>query len=162
MAEFRMPSLGADMDRGTLLEWRVAVGDRVERGDIIAVVDTDKSDIEVEVFDGGVVTELLVPEGTEVAVGTPLAHIEAEAATASPPAPLPSEPAVGPTVVPTVVPAATAEQPVAHPAAVEALPHEVPTRPKVFSPLVRHRAEELGVDLDGLVGSGAGGVITRA
>ncbi|MGZ4681062.1 MAG: 2-oxo acid dehydrogenase subunit E2, partial [Acidimicrobiales bacterium] len=62
---------------------------------------------------------------------------------------------------PTVVPAATAEQPVAH-GAVEALPHEVPTRPKVFSPLVRHRAEELGVDLDGLVGSGAGGVITRA
>jgi pyruvate dehydrogenase E2 component (dihydrolipoamide acetyltransferase) len=86
MAEFLMPSLGADMDAGTILEWRVQPGDAVHRGDIVAVVDTEKSDIEVEVFEDGVVEELLVGVGQEVAVGTPLARIGAvtEAATAAP------------------------------------------------------------------------------
>lgn len=149
MAEFRMPSLGADMERGTLLEWRVAAGDTVARGDIIAVVDTDKSDIEVEVFDSGVVTELLVPEGTEVAVGTPLARIEAGASAPTPPERAASEP-TGPT--------ATAP----HRVLVEPHRPPVPTaRPKVFSPLVRHRAQQLGVDLATIMGSGSGGLITR-
>ncbi|HET9731372.1 MAG TPA: dihydrolipoamide acetyltransferase family protein [Acidimicrobiales bacterium] len=75
MGTFRMPSLGADMDSGTLVEWRVGPGDPVRRGDIVAVVDTEKSTIEVEVFEDGVVGELLVAEGVEVPVGTPLAAI---------------------------------------------------------------------------------------
>src|SRR5512138_1818144 len=75
MGDFLMPSLGADMDSGTVLEWRVHPGDTVHRGDIVAVVDTDKSTIDVEVFEDGVVTELLVEPGTEVPVGTVLAHI---------------------------------------------------------------------------------------
>ena len=58
-----MPSLGADMEAGTIVEWRVHPGDVVHRGDIVAVVDTEKSDIEVEVFEDGVVEELLVDEG---------------------------------------------------------------------------------------------------
>ena len=62
---------------GTIVEWLVAPGDVVHRGDIVAVVDTDKSAIDVECFDSGVVDELLVDVGTEVAVGTPLAHIGA-------------------------------------------------------------------------------------
>ena len=70
-----MPSLGADMDVGTILEWRVGPGDVVHRGDIVAVVDTEKSDIEVEVFEDGVIEDLLVDVGVEVAVGTPLARI---------------------------------------------------------------------------------------
>jgi pyruvate dehydrogenase E2 component (dihydrolipoamide acetyltransferase) len=70
-----MPSLGADMEVGTVVEWRVGPGDQVHRGDIVAVVDTEKSTIEVEVFEDGVVEEVLVPEGEEVAVGTPLARI---------------------------------------------------------------------------------------
>ena len=53
MAEFRMPSLGADMEAGTLVVWNVQPGDRVKRGDIIADVETDKGIIEVEVFDDG-------------------------------------------------------------------------------------------------------------
>jgi pyruvate dehydrogenase E2 component (dihydrolipoamide acetyltransferase) len=76
MAEFTMPSLGADMDRGTLLEWLVKPGDIVQRGDIVAVVDTSKSAVEVETFTEGVVDALLVEPGTTVAVGTPLATIE--------------------------------------------------------------------------------------
>ena len=69
--EFRMPSLGADMEDGTIVEWLVQPGDAVHRGDIVAVVDTDKADIEVEIFEDGVVEELLVPEGDKVPVGTP-------------------------------------------------------------------------------------------
>ena len=91
MGEFRMPSLGADMDSGKVVEWRVAPGDAVHRGDIVAVVDTDKADIEVEVFEDGVVEELLVEVGTEVEVGTPLARISGAGATAAtPPSPPPA------------------------------------------------------------------------
>ena len=75
MAEFRMPSLGADMDEGTLVSWLVGVGDHVERGQVVAEVDTEKSVIEVETFDTGTVAELLVEEGERVPVGTPLAVI---------------------------------------------------------------------------------------
>jgi len=77
MSDFVMPSLGADMDDGVLNQWLVAPGDTVARGDVVAVVTTDKSDIEVEVFHPGVVRELLVAEGTRVAVGAPIARIDA-------------------------------------------------------------------------------------
>ena len=75
MGEFKMPSLGADMDAGSIMEWRVHPGDTVHRGDIVAVVDTEKSDIEVETFEDGVIEELLVSPGVEVPVGTALARI---------------------------------------------------------------------------------------
>jgi pyruvate dehydrogenase E2 component (dihydrolipoamide acetyltransferase) len=77
VGEFLMPSLGADMDAGTVTEWLVKVGDEVHRGDIVAVVDTDKADIDVEIFESGVIEELLVPEGVKVPVGTPLARLHA-------------------------------------------------------------------------------------
>ncbi|WUX64332.1 hypothetical protein OG522_04885 [Streptomyces sp. NBC_01431] len=72
-----MPSLGADMDEGTLLEWLVGPGDLVHRGDPVAVVETAKSTIEVECFETGTMAELLVEPGTTVPVGTPLALIGA-------------------------------------------------------------------------------------
>ncbi|MST32136.1 biotin/lipoyl-binding protein, partial [Acidimicrobiaceae bacterium USS-CC1] len=77
MGEFRMPSLGADMDEGTLTRWLVRPGDRVAKGDIVAVIDTEKSTIEVEIFEGGTVEQLVVPEGTRVPVGTVLARVGA-------------------------------------------------------------------------------------
>ena len=70
-----MPSLGADMDAGTLLEWLVKPGDEVHKGDIVAVVDTDKAAVEVECFESGVFGSILVEPGTNVPVGTPLATI---------------------------------------------------------------------------------------
>ena len=73
VAEFRMPSLGADMESGTLVEWLVKVGDPVRRGDIVAVVETPKSTVEVECFDTGTVEELVVEEGQRVPVGEVLA-----------------------------------------------------------------------------------------
>ena len=68
MAEFRMPSLGADMDAGTLVEWRVRPGDAVRRGDIVAEVETDKGLVEIEIFADGIIDSILVPEGRKVPV----------------------------------------------------------------------------------------------
>jgi pyruvate dehydrogenase E2 component (dihydrolipoamide acetyltransferase) len=84
MGEFKMPSLGADMEEGTLLLWKVRPGDTVHRGDIIAEVATDKGDIEIEVFEDGVVTKLLVEAGADVPVGTVLAIIGEDTAPARP------------------------------------------------------------------------------
>ncbi len=75
MAEFLMPSLGSDMETGTLIEWQKKPGDTVTRGDIIAVVETQKGAIEIEVFDSGVLETQLVDIGKPVPVGTPLALI---------------------------------------------------------------------------------------
>ena len=72
MPDFCMPALGADMEAGTLLEWRIVPGQPVRRGDIVALVDTDKAEIEVEIFTDGIVEELLVAPGTKVPVGTVL------------------------------------------------------------------------------------------
>ncbi len=75
MGEFRMPSLGADMDVGTIVEWLVKPGDVVHRGQIVAVVDTAKAAIEIEAFEEGVLEEILIGLGVQVPVGTPLAVI---------------------------------------------------------------------------------------
>src|SRR3954453_2716144 len=68
MIDFRMPSLGADMEDGTLVEWLVKPGDRVKRGDVVAVVETQKGAIEIEIFNDGVVAELAVTIGAIVPV----------------------------------------------------------------------------------------------
>jgi len=75
MSEFRMPALGSDMEAGTLVEWLKHPGDTVKRGDIIAVVDTQKGAIEIEVFEDGVLENALVTPGEKVPVGTVLATI---------------------------------------------------------------------------------------
>ncbi|MEU8108729.1 2-oxo acid dehydrogenase subunit E2 [Nonomuraea muscovyensis] len=96
MADFRMPSLGADMETGTVSEWLVKPGDSIRKGDPIAVIDTDKALIEVESFHTGVVGRLVVNTGERVPVGTTLAVVDertpAERAPAepSPPPPEPS------------------------------------------------------------------------
>lgn len=76
MIEFLMPSLGADMEDGTLVEWRKQPGDILQRGDIIADVDTQKGLIEIEVFDEGILEKHVVKEGEKVPVGTVLALIK--------------------------------------------------------------------------------------
>lgn len=78
MIEFIMPSLGSDMEAGTLVEWRIKPGDKVKRGDIIAEVDTQKGLIEIEVFNEGKIQKLLIREGEKVPVGTLMALIDDE------------------------------------------------------------------------------------
>ncbi|MBK9179871.1 MAG: 2-oxo acid dehydrogenase subunit E2 [Acidimicrobiales bacterium] len=158
MGEFRMPSLGADMESGTLLEWRVQPGDAVHKGDIVAVVDTDKSAIEVEIFESGVIGELLVPVGDKVPVGTLLATVLPPGATlATPPAAPPAAPAPAEVPAPRAAPAEVPAPPAAA-VARAAAPHAS----HLVSPVVRHLAERLGVDLDSVAPTGAGGRITRA
>lgn len=76
MYEFKMPSLGADMQDAKLVEWKVRPGDRVKKGDIIATIETRKSAVDVESFRTGVVEQILVQPGEDwIAVGTLLALI---------------------------------------------------------------------------------------
>lgn len=73
MIEFRMPSLGADMEDGTLIEWRVSPGEEVARGQVICVVDTQKGAIDVEVWEPGTVAQLVVEPGQKLPVGATMA-----------------------------------------------------------------------------------------
>ena len=93
MYEFRMPSLGADMDAGTLVEWKFKPGEAVERGQVIAVVETEKGAIDVEIWESGTIDRLLVQPGTKVPVGAVLAVLRT--GVEATPAAEPSTPAVG-------------------------------------------------------------------
>jgi pyruvate dehydrogenase E2 component (dihydrolipoamide acetyltransferase) len=138
-SEFRLPALGADMDEGTIVQWNVAPGSVVKRGDVVAVVETDKGAIDVEIFQDGVIREIVVQPGTKVPVGTVLAMLEG---------------AEGPSAADEKVSAADGSPPppVTESAATGA-------RLKI-SPAARKRAGELGIDVATLQGSGPGGVIT--
>jgi pyruvate dehydrogenase E2 component (dihydrolipoamide acetyltransferase) len=130
MHEFRMPSLGADMDAGTLVEWKVAAGDVVKRGQVVAVVETQKGAIDVEIWEDGTVDRLLARSGAKVPVGEALALLRAPGEAPGAPVPAP------------VVPAKAAPAPSA-PAAPS--PAAAPARARV-SPAARKRAGELGID----------------
>lgn len=133
MAEFCMPSLGSDMQAGTLIEWRVQQGDRVHRRDVIAVVETDKAAIEIEVYEDGVIESLLVKPGEKVPVGTVMAVIGDKDG----------------------VKAAAKEQ------VVETISSPGIYRGRV-SPYARKLAAERGVDLNTVVGTGPEGAICAA
>jgi pyruvate dehydrogenase E2 component (dihydrolipoamide acetyltransferase) len=152
MAEFVMPKLGADMSTGTLTSWRKQVGDLVHRGDIIAEVETEKGNIDVEVFSDGTIERLLISPGQKVPVGTIMALIRehgpaapAPAAAGPPGAELPGPAAAPPR--PQVVPGRRAE------------PHGAERL--AISPSARRLARELGVDPAAVHGTGHGGAITR-
>jgi pyruvate dehydrogenase E2 component (dihydrolipoamide acetyltransferase) len=156
MAEFRMPSLGADMEAGTLVAWKVKPGDAVRRGDVVAVVETDKGAIEVEIWEDGVVGEIHVEEGARVPVGTVLATVRSPgAAPAAPPPERPARPppATAPGPPPGAPPPGAAASPAAPPSA-------APGERVRASPAARSRARELGVDLGAVRGTGPGGAVT--
>jgi pyruvate dehydrogenase E2 component (dihydrolipoamide acetyltransferase) len=146
MGEFRMPSLGADMRAAILMHWRVKPGDKVKRGDIIADVETDKGLIEIEVFENGVVDQIVAEPGKRLPVGTVLATIRGEGEGAAPA--IVTRPAAAPP--PRLAPEAKP------PIRAAPMPHVR------ASPLARKSAQELGVDLSKITGTGAGGVIEQA
>ena len=153
MGDFLMPSLGADMEHGKIVEWLVKPGDYVRRGDLVAVVDTDKTVMDVESFQEGVVAELLVALDETVPVGTPLARITqtpAEVGAPGPEAPAPPARSAAPKTGET--------PPIAPPIAPPAAP---PTAPPIAPP-VRHLAHRLGVDTARIHGTGKAGAVTRA
>ena len=152
MSEFRMPSLGADMQFGTIVDWRVKPGDAVKRGDVVALVETEKGVIEVEIFESGVVESLVVPPGQKVPVGATLAILQTEGKPREP------QPAAAPAAAAAPSLPITEEKPPVQIPSV-APPAEAAGRLRV-SPLARKRAQELGVELSSIAGSGADGSIT--
>ncbi len=132
---FELPSLGADMEHGTVLEWYVQPGDHVDRGSLVALVSTEKADVDVEIWQDGVIAELLVAIGDEVPVGTPLLRLEAvDAGVETAPSPTVSTPAVAASVVPTpAVPTPAVPTPAVP---TPAVPSAVVSTPSVPAPVV--------------------------
>ncbi len=156
MGEFRMPSLGADMEAGTLVEWLKAPGDKVARGDIVAVVETQKGAIEVEAFEDGTLDRTLVEIGTKVPVGTPLAVIRAAGEAAAPAEAEKEKKKLAPEPAPPAPKAPVRPAPAAPP---------TPARGerRRITPAARRLAEEEGFDdarLRAIQGTGPDGAIT--
>jgi pyruvate dehydrogenase E2 component (dihydrolipoamide acetyltransferase) len=163
MAEFVMPTLGADMTEGTLVAWKKKVGDRVEKGDIIAEVETDKATIEVEVFTSGMIERLVAQPGDKVPVGTVMATIREEETAGPAPSPQPVKPIVQPEGLP---PAAREEfritMPPPFPAETPAIAPARTQEPRLrISPAARQLADQLGIDPATVTGTGPDGAITR-
>ena len=149
MSDFRMPSLGADMDAGTLVEWKIKPGDKVKRGDIVALVETQKGIVEIEIWESGVIEATLVEPGSKVSVGTVLATLATEGETLRPPpraqaAPMIASPPAQPPVKLDTATISTASG------------ARIPA-----SPAARQLARERGIDLAGVHGTGPHGTITR-
>jgi pyruvate dehydrogenase E2 component (dihydrolipoamide acetyltransferase) len=160
MIEFVMPILGADMEAGTLVEWRRQPGERVERGEVIAEVETEKGLIEVEVFTSGVIEKILVAPGEKVPVGTVMALIREDPGTAAITigAPPPAVGAVSMSVgAPPEVPTSGGVPRGPAPDATAARGRE--TKRVRASPAARRRAADLGVDLAAVRGTGPDGAI---
>jgi len=166
--EIKMPALSPTMTTGTLAKWLVGEGDRVNSGDVIAEIETDKATMEVESVDDGVMAKIFVDAGTEnVAVGAVIAVLAEDGETASDVAKAglqePSSP------VPVTSVAAEAKER-AEPAPVTAAPVKaVPApktkssdKPRIFaSPLARRIAADRNIALEGITGSGPYGRILR-
>ncbi len=143
MIEFRMPSLGADMEDGTLTAWRVNVGDFVKSGDIIAEIDTQKGLIEIEFFEEGIVDQLLLKVGEKVKVGTVIATFQNESALEK------SVKKAEPTL--SVISKASEESPI----------QEKKDARIRISPLAKIIAHENKINLEEIKGTGEGGIITK-
>jgi pyruvate dehydrogenase E2 component (dihydrolipoamide acetyltransferase) len=148
-----MPKLGFDMAEGTLVRWVRRVGETVQKGDVLAEIETDKATVEVEAGESGVVRKHLVGEGVAVPIGTAIAVI----GTADEPI---DDAAVAPKTVepsaPVSAPPAPAGPPLAAPGAAGVLPAGVRA-----SPLARRMAGEASLDLRRVTGSGPGGRVTK-
>ncbi|WP_370030930.1 pyruvate dehydrogenase complex dihydrolipoamide acetyltransferase [Qipengyuania mesophila] len=163
----KMPALSPTMEEGTLAKWLVKPGDKVEAGDIMAEIETDKATMEFEAVDEGTIASIAVDEGTEgVKVGTVIAMLAEEgedvdeAAKAAPSGDAPKEEAKS-------EPASAKAEPVAAPAPTPA-PAPAASAPKpsgdriIASPLAKRIAEQKGIDLSGVTGSGPNGRIVKA
>ena len=160
-----MPALSPTMTEGTLARWLKKEGDQIRAGDVIAEIETDKATMEVEAVDEGVLGRILVADGTEgVAVNAPIA-ILVEKGEAVPAGPAATAPVVAPVAIaapPAAAPAVAAAPsapaaPMAAAAPIAAVGDRV-----VASPLAKRMAQQSGLSLAGLAGSGPGGRIVKA
>jgi pyruvate dehydrogenase E2 component (dihydrolipoamide acetyltransferase) len=156
MTDILMPALSPTMEEGTLAKWHVKAGDSVRSGDVIAEIETDKATMEVEAVDEGVVEAILVPEGTEnVKVNAPIARLKGEGAADSPPtaAAQPVPPPLGEGDHPK---AGGGGAPAAAPPPDRSPGDRIPA-----SPLARRLAQQQGLDLKSIKGSGPHGRIIK-
>lgn len=162
MPDVLMPRLSDTMTEGVLTQWLKKEGDTVHRGDVLAEIETDKATMELEAYDNGVLTRILVSPGTTVPIGQPIAVIgDAGADTTPAPTtaittPTPTQETPAPSQAPPPAPPAPTPAPPT-PAATPGVPSAVRT-----SPLARARAREHGIDLSTVNGTGPGGRIVRA
>ncbi len=182
MAEVEMPQLGETVTEGTITRWFKQVGESVNPDEPLFEVSTDKVDTEVPSPISGTLTEIRVPEGETVDVGTVLAVVGDEAAAPAPapepaaaPEPAPAVPAPAPAVPappppPAPAPAVPAPPPAPAPAPAPAAPAPAPApaaaaaadeRPLVLSPVVRRLINDYNLDVSQIQGSGLGGRISR-
>jgi pyruvate dehydrogenase E2 component (dihydrolipoamide acetyltransferase) len=149
--ELKMPALSPTMEEGTLAKWMIKVGDTVKSGDLMAEIETDKATMEFEAVDEGVVTEILIAEGSEgVKVGTVIALIAGEGEEAKP---APKAATVPASKVEVVEAVAVAPAPAAKAANGTRI---------IASPLAKRLAAAQGIDLAGIKGSGPNGRIVKA
>jgi len=163
--EIKVPTLGESVTEATVAKWFKKVGDKVAVDEIILDIETDKVSMEIPSPGDGFITQILVPEGTTVAVGTVLAVVESSmSAAASAPAPAPAAKAAAPAPAPAVAAAAPAAA-VAAPAQLAATgtstAHVARDDHQRLSPAVRRLAAEYRLDLKVVPGSGRNGRITR-
>ena len=178
MADVTLPQLGETVTEGTITQWFKSVGDTVAADEPLFEVSTDKVDTEVPSPVSGVLTEIRVPEGDTVDVGTVIAVVgDSDAASAGTPAEPPSAPAAAPDPEPAAAPEPTAAPPAPAPASppppAAATPPPPPPAPapaeasaaasdnRLLSPVVRRLVNEHGLDADSITGTGPGGRITR-
>jgi pyruvate dehydrogenase E2 component (dihydrolipoamide acetyltransferase) len=147
-----MPKLSDTMTEGTLIKWHKQVGDSVEIGDILAEIETDKATMEMEAFDDGVITKILVQEGEKAVIGGILAVLDGDSDGS--PAPVAQVAAVAPASAAPSLPTATATS---------ASSSNASSGERIkASPLARKVAADLGVDLSSLSGSGPAGRIVKS
>ena len=137
------------MLEGTLIKWHKKAGDKISVGDVIADVETDKATMEMEAFDDGVITEILIPEGGVVKVGQPIANLEGGKKSAAKSG-APTAPSTPTPVSPTLATSKPTPAPTADGSRIKA------------SPLAKKIALERGVNLSGVQGTGPGGRIVAA
>ncbi|MDR7419561.1 MAG: dihydrolipoamide acetyltransferase family protein [Armatimonadota bacterium] len=164
MPEIIMPKMGDAMTEGRILKWMKQAGDSVKKGEPVAEIETDKVNVDLEAEYDGTLTQILVPEGATAAVGAAIAVIGApgEAArtstAASAPAPA-AIPAPGPAV--TAPPTAAAARDAATPPAMSHPPAPAAAGTVRASPLARRLAEEHGIAVASIAGTGPDGRVTK-
>lgn len=181
--EIQLPALSPTMKEGKILKWLKKEGDQVSSGDAIAEVETDKSNLEVEVYDDGVLLKILVPEGAVAEVGAAIAFVGKKGEVVNVPAAAPKKPAEAAAPEPAKPAAVEAAQPAATPAAPVPAPKTAPPPPPArssppaqvvqlrpeasgegrlrASPLAKRMAQEAGVNLGAVQGSGPQGRIVK-
>lgn len=165
--ELTMPQMGYDMQEGTILKWLKGEGDSVENGEPIAEIETDKAVVEFESYAAGVVRQILVSAGNTVPVGEPIAIVgEANEAAAAPEPPPAADPApAAAEEAPQEPPSAAIPMPAAaDPTPAAPMPEPPPVAPAAplrASPVARRIADERGINIAEVQGTGPGGRITR-